>query len=83
MASIFSGGVIGAKQWMMSIIKESGASHCLHFLNMSDEICKDRLHARNEDGTHDFAATEQQFEVITSYFSAPMPDEGFDVMEYR
>ncbi len=71
------------REWMMSIIKESGASHCLHFLRVSDEICKDRLRARNAEGTHDFAATDQQFEVITRYFSAPTPDEGFDVMEYR
>ncbi|MEY8713579.1 AAA family ATPase [Mangrovibacter phragmitis] len=71
------------REWMMSIIKESGASHRLHFLRVSDEVCKARLRARNEEGTHDFAATDQQFEVITSYFSAPAPDEGFDVIEYK
>jgi len=70
------------RQWMMSIIKESGASHCLHFLNVSDEVCKERLRARNEEGTHNFAATDQQFEIITSHFSAPTPDEGFDVIKY-
>ena len=70
------------REWMMSIIKESGASHRLHFLKVSDEICKDRLRARNEAGTHDFAASDQQFEVITRYFSAPTPDGGFDVIEY-
>ena len=69
-------------EWMMSIIKESGVSHCLHFLKVSDEICKDRIRARNEEGTHDFAANDQQFEVITRYFSVPTPDEGFNVIEY-
>lgn len=70
------------REWMMSIIKESGARHRLHLLSVSDEVCKDRLRARNKEGTHDFAATDQQFEVITRYFSAPAPDEGFDIIEY-
>lgn len=70
------------REWMMSIIKESGASHRLHYLKVSDDVCKSRLRARNEEGTHDFAATDQQFEVITRYFSAPMPEEGFNITEY-
>jgi len=70
------------REWMMSIIKESGASHRLHYLKVSDEVCKARLHARNAEGVHDFSATDQQFEIITRYFSAPTDDEGFTVIEY-
>ncbi|QZQ51343.1 ATP-binding protein [Erwinia persicina] len=70
------------REWMMSIIKESGADNRLHYLNVSDEVCRARLHARNAEGAHDFAATDQQFDIITSYFSEPTVDEGFDIIEY-
>ncbi|KNC05692.1 cell division protein ZipA [Pantoea sp. RIT-PI-b] len=70
------------REWMMSIIKESGADNRLHYLNVSDEVCRARLHARNAEGAHDFAATDQQFDTITSYFSEPTVDEGFNIIEY-
>lgn len=52
----------------MRVIKESGASHELHYLKVSDEVCKARLRARNAEGEHEFAASVQQFEIITHYF---------------
>jgi len=70
------------REWMMSIIKEAGASHRLHYLNVSDEVCKSRLRARNAEGAHEFAASDQQFETITRYFAEPTADEGFDITEY-
>lgn len=70
------------REWMMSIIKESGASNRLHYLKVSDEVCKSRLRVRNAEGVHDFAASDQQFEIITRYFSEPVADEGFDIIEY-
>ena len=70
------------REWMMSIIKESGASNKLHYLKVSDDVCKSRLRVRNAEGGHEFSATDQQFEIITRYFSEPMADEGFDIVEY-
>ena len=70
------------REWMMSIIKESGASNKLHYLNVSDDVCKSRLRVRNAEGGHEFSATDQQFEIITRYFSEPTADEGFDIVEY-
>jgi len=71
------------REWMMSIINESGANNCLHYLRVSDEICKSRLQARNAAGSHDFSATDEQFELITRYFNQPRADEGFHIIEYR
>ena len=71
------------REWMMSIIRESGASNRLHYLNVSDEVCRSRLRARNAEGTHDFSASDKQFEIITRYFSEPATDEGFDIIEYN
>lgn len=70
------------REWMMDIITESGADHRLHYLKVSDEVCKTRLRARNAEGAHDFSASDQQFELITRYFAEPSPQEGFKVIEY-
>lgn len=70
------------REWMMSIIKESGASNQLHYLKVSDEVCKSRLRLRNAEGKHEFSTSDQQFEIITHYFSEPTADEGFNIVEY-
>jgi hypothetical protein len=38
---------------------------------MRDAVCKVRLRARNASGSHEFAASEADFEIITSYFGPP------------
>ncbi|EPL6464360.1 TPA: AAA family ATPase [Proteus mirabilis] len=70
------------REWMMSIIKESGASNQLHYLKVSDEVCKSRLRLRNAEGEHEFSTSDQQFEIITHHFSEPTADEGFNIVEY-
>ncbi|PRD13352.1 AAA family ATPase [Pantoea coffeiphila] len=71
------------RDWMMSIVEASGADNRLHYMNVSDDVCRARLRARNAEGSHDFAATDAQFELITRYFTEPGVDEGFEVIEYR
>lgn len=68
------------RAWMRTVFEEVGADHCLHFLNVPDEVCKARLRARNATGTHDFAASDAEFDVITSYFVPPSEAEGFKVI---
>lgn len=71
------------REWMMSIVTESGADNRLHYMKVSDDVCRARLRARNAEGSHDFAATDAQFELITRYFTEPAVDEGFEVIEYH
>jgi len=70
------------REWMRGILERSGADHELHFLDVSDHICKTRLRERNAAGTHDFAASEAEFAQITSYFMPPADDEGFTVIRH-
>lgn len=79
----FPANTVASRQWMMSMIQESGAQHLLHYLVVSDEICKARLRQRNAAGNHDFAATDAQFELITRYFVPPADEEGFNVRRYE
>ncbi|WP_348628268.1 hypothetical protein [Rhizobium sp. WW_1] len=36
--------------------------------------------ARNASGTHDFSASDAQFDEITRYFVPPSDEEGFNVV---
>ena len=71
------------RAWMREIIERSGAAHELHFLDMSDEVCRARLRQRNAAGGHEYTVTDAEFEQFTRYFVPPAPDEGFDVVVHR
>ena len=76
----FPANTLSQRQWTKAVIQSSQAEHQLHFLDVADEVCKSRLHQRNASGSHDFAATDAQFALISSYFVAPHADEGFNVV---
>ncbi|TAJ38246.1 MAG: ATP-binding protein, partial [Reyranella sp.] len=62
---------------------ESGAAHELHFLDLPDETCRQRLRARNAAGEHPYQASDAEFDLFTKYFVAPQADEGFNVVTHR
>ncbi|GGD07300.1 cell division protein ZipA [Franconibacter daqui] len=78
----FPANTVENRAWMKQVIEASGAAHQLHYLDVPEALCKARLHARNEAGTHDFAATDAQFTLITRYFTAPAPGEGFNIVRH-
>lgn len=71
------------RHWLRGLADTAQASHSLHFLNVDDETCRARLHLRNERGEHDFAATDAEFDLITSYFVAPDKEEGLNVVIHQ
>ena len=71
------------RAWMKAIYEAAGADHVLHVLDAPDEVCRSRLRARNAAATHEFAASDEQFDLITSYFEAPAADEGFAIAVHR
>jgi len=78
----FPANTPGQRAWMRTIFEQAQSAHQLHFLDVPDAICKARLRARNASGDHDFAATDEEFEQITSYFVAPTPEEGFNLVRH-
>lgn len=60
----------------------SSAEPMLHFLDLPDDVCKARLRARNESGTHPFTTSEAQYDAITAYFVAPRDDERFEIVRH-
>lgn len=71
------------RQWLRALADAAEVSHCVHYIELDDDTCRSRLHLRNHRGEHDFAATDAEFDLITSYFRAPHEDEGLRVEIHR
>ena len=79
----FQANTIESRKWMRDILGQATAAHKLHVMEVSDAVCIARLHERNQQGDHPFAATEDQFEQITKHFVLPSSEEGFDIVLHR
>lgn len=79
----FQANTITSRDWMRGILEQTKAANKLHVLDVPDEVCVARLHARNAQGNHPFAATEEQFRQISKHFVAPSPEEGFNIMLHQ
>ena len=76
----YPANTVPTRQWMLGVAEAAKADHRLHFLDVSDEECKARLRRRNQEGKHDFAATDAEFDQFTSYFVAPTANEGLNIV---
>ena len=79
----FPANTVKSRDWMRSLIVEAKVPHELHWLDVPDAICKQRLRERNASGEHPFQVTDAEYEQFTSYFAAPGTDEGFNVVVHR
>lgn len=79
----FAGNTLQQRAWLRSLFEATGAAHRLHYLDTPDVVCKTRLRQRNLAGDHEFAPSDDDFELITSYFVPPTPDEGFDIVRHE
>ncbi len=75
----FQANTVETRVWMRSILERTDAEHVLHVLDVSEEVCLERLRARNAVGEHPFSVTEAQFRQICRHFALPTPEEGFEV----
>jgi predicted kinase len=78
----FPANTVANRDWMRGLFTEAGADHQLHLLNVPDEVCLARLHARNAAGDHPFAATEEQFRLFSAHYLPPSAEEGFTVVTH-
>lgn len=76
----FPANTIATRTWMKSLIKDTQSELLLHFLDVSDDECLSRLHARNAARSHTFMVDDAQFDLITSCFVAPDDEEGFNII---
>ncbi|NIE73649.1 ATP-binding protein [Pantoea sp. Ap-967] len=71
------------RQWLRDLADAAKVPHRVHYIEVDDDTCRDRLHLRNHRGEHEFAATDAEFDLITSYFRAPHEDEGLQIEVHR
>ncbi|GIT86613.1 MULTISPECIES: ATP-binding protein [Roseobacter] len=78
----FAANTVAQRKWMLDVARASNAGHQLHYLDVPDTVCLERLRARNAEGNHAFAATEEQFRRFTAHFLPPTEDEGFNIVHH-
>lgn len=78
----FPANTLATRAWARGIFAKAGAPHRLHYLDVSDDVCKARLRARNASGEHPFETSDAEFDLITRHFVAPAAQEGFDVVRH-
>jgi predicted kinase len=76
----FPANTVKWRSWMRSLINEADVAHELHFLDVSDAVCKARLRQRNRSGGHPYHVDEPTYDLFMSYFSPPTAEEGFNVI---
>ena len=79
----FPANTPGQRAHLRSLVEASGAAHELHVLDVPDEVCLERLKARNAAGTHPFAPTEEQFHAFMKHLVPPTEDEGFNLIRHE
>jgi len=79
----FHANTVARRAWMRGIFQAANVAHKLHYLEVSDEVCVERLRVRNAQGDHPFAASEAEFRQVSKHFVAPTPDEGFDIVRHN
>ena len=76
----FHANTVRSRQWMRGLFEDGKASHELHFLDVPDEVCRARMHARKAAGMD--GVTDAEFDYVTSFFDPPHKGEGFNVLRH-
>jgi predicted kinase len=79
----FPANTVSNRNWMRSLITQANVAHELHLIDVPDTICKQRLRERNAVGEHPFHVSKAEYDLFTSYFVPPGPNEGFNVVVHR
>ncbi len=80
----FPGNTRTQRAWFRELIDHTGAEHELHYIDVSDELCKQQLKERSKGLPEGSAfTTDAEFDAITHYLQAPFEDENFNVIHHQ
>ena len=79
----FPANTVASRTWMRGLADAAGITAILHFLDLPDDVCRARLHARNAAGTHAYQASDAEFDQFTAHFVPPQADEGFEIIRHE
>lgn len=78
----FPANTVETRAWMRDIVTTTEADDQLHFLDVTDAVCLERLRQRNAEGAHPFQVTEAQFHQVSKHFQPPTDGEGFTIVRH-
>jgi len=80
----FPGNTKAQRAWFRELIERANVEHELHFVNVSDALCKSQLRARSTGLAAGTPWTrDADFEAMTEYFQPPSEDENFNVVRHE
>jgi predicted kinase len=79
----FPANTVRLRTWMRLLIEQANVTHELHYLEVPDSVCKERLKRRNDDPAFPFDVSEEKYDLVTSYIVPPGPEEGFNVILHK
>jgi predicted kinase len=79
----FPANTVASRTWMRGLADDAGITATLHFLDLPDDLCRQRLHDRNAAGTHAYQASDAEFDQFTAHFVPPRADEGFAIIRHE
>lgn len=72
------------RKWFRDIFQKAEVKHTLHFVDKSDNICKQQLLKRSKGLPKNAPfTTEKEFDMITKYFEKPEKAENFHIIKYE
>ena len=63
------------RDWLRSLADGAQVAHELHFLDLPEEILRERLRTRNASGKHPYRVDEATFERFSALFEPPAESE--------
>ena len=80
----FPGNTKGQREWFRELIERTKVEHELHFVDVSDALCKIQLRERSAGLAAGTPWTgDADFDAMTAYFQPPSEDENFHVVRHE
>ncbi|GJL78110.1 MAG: hypothetical protein NPINA01_10990 [Nitrospinaceae bacterium] len=80
----FPANTVGQREWFRGLYETANVPHTLHYLDVSNEVCKQQLRKRSRGKSEGSAfTTDAEFEAITKLFKPPSKNEGFNMFIHK
>lgn len=78
----FAANTVEARAWLVGLAREAGVTPLLHFLDVPQDVCWQRAQSRNQEGSHEFQLSKDQFDRLALHFERPNRSEGFNLVRH-